>query len=501
MQRGQSSSGTGISAPSSNAAALAASAAASSPTAMPSLGTLVLKESYCKLGDPFNAGLSYELSPVAVEFLTTLFKRYDADGDGLLCVKAGAGTKGAEALTLAVGVIDAAPSATCSLLASTDLERMFLACPDIPFAVPSFTQFVTSIPPSIAVPSGGNYLSLDGWLASWALLLHGYASVPLPLTSAAAGGAASPASHSFAVPSLGSPVFVPSPDIFLRYQLYLCFPIEPAIPSARSGKGAHPRIQQCIHVTPRDSERDLADVAQQINERSAVGSPRPALTDVASSKPRSVVCAVIGSASCGKTAFIDCMLGNSTRIPQPVSSSTVAGLCIPQAASNASSAASASAAASVAPQVRTYATRMPLSHLPERSPAAAAAASPQSSGLGGIIETSLQHDTNRFLLLKEVPESAAAALLSSLSFTAASVDLVLLLYDGSSSASLEFARARLQQCAAKRIPVLVVQTKGDLANCSLAKNDVSVSSGRIVASFPRACVLTVDCSLVFMSML
>lgn len=542
MVRGSSQQGAAASAAAGGGGAAAApissvsaSTLAASTAPLPSLGSLVLSESYCSLlgtSEPFHASCSYELSAVAILFLTRLFKRYDADGDGMLCVRnAPAGAASSAASESPSPIPDASPSSTCSLSASTDLERMFLASPDIPFAVPSFTKFVANTAATAAgvsgaaaaaagkgaTAAGGIYLSLDGWLASWALLLYNYATTPLvvPPAAAAAGGGAASASTSAAAP------IIPNPDILLRYLHYLCFPVTPAVPefawtdpatgltpecmlaaapsasAAASAAGGKPKpptkvylplIQRCIHITPRTSAS--ADLAQSLNERiqssDAGASPaaiRQSVAEPSNLRPRTVVVHVVGSASVGKSALIDCMLGNAPSQPfaQPVTSATVAGLQGAHGATAATSAASASAAAvamespatpssssaaSIGAQPRTFAARLPLSHLSGSSSSIPLVSGSDASSSAPVVDPSLGSDSNRFLVLKEIPSSSSASILGHPSYTASSCDLLLLLYDSSSASSMQFAAARLHSCFEKGIPVMIVQAKADLLGAS-----------------------------------
>lgn len=512
MIRGSSQQGVSSSSATGGAAAAPSSSAstatiAASTAPLPSLGSLVLKESYCSLlgaAEPFHASCNYELSAVAILFLTRLFKRYDADGDGLLCVR-----NPPSAIASSSSLIpDAAPSSTCSLSASTDLERMFLASPDLPFAIPSFTKFVSNAAASGSSKSaqGGSYLSLDGWLASWALLLYNYSTAPLVVPAAGAA-------------SVGTAPIVPNPDILLRYLHYLCFPVTPAVPefawtdpatglapesmltpapAAAPAAGAAaskpkpptkvylPLIQRCIHITPRTAA--ASDLAQSLNERiqstDAGASPaaiRQSVADPSNLRPRTVVVHVFGSAGSGKSALIDCMLGNAPSQPfaQPVTSATVAGLHGAHgtaaaaksdglAASESPATPSSSAAVASGAQPRTFAARLPLAHLPSStaslSPLLAASAADASSS--SVVDPALASDPTRFLLLKEIPASSAAAILGAASYTQSSCDLLLLLYDSSSAASMQFALARLQTCFEKGLPVLLVQSKSDLLSAS-----------------------------------
>ena len=317
---------------------------------LPPLGSLVLRETdYYNLPFAYQPLCTYELSPVAIDFLTDVFNRFDTDQDGSISYRSGGNDvlnpatyilqaqtneanrhqRHAHAHAHANGVSSAVasttysssspsslppPSASNSLMAHTDLENLFLASPDIPFILPTFAQY---LPQS---RKGLGYLDLDGWLSAWSMMLWSVTTVPVtpilhhptqthfnlaqaPVLPSSSSSLATAACHhapnTFTHTNASQ---TPNPDNVLRYLTYIGFPVTPAqpeftlVPKATSSservKVHLPKVSRCIHLAPK-SLQHRASVNASIACNESILSTDPGFV----SGSASVATASIGSRS------------------------------------------------------------------------------------------------------------------------------------------------------------------------------------------------------------
>jgi len=509
------------------------------PAPSPTMGNLFLKESnnMCKLPFAFQPHMTYELSPLAVHFLTLLFGRFDADKDGLWSIRPDSSKT--DALASPIFLPSNTPSSSrltpmplCTIQPSSDLENAFASCPSIPFQLPSFIRNVVTLAPNRELcrrngASNANladsHLTLDGWLACWALLLYRYSNTNLPGSLASATSTSHPSTahskHGSSLPTASMPATppsIPNPDTILRYLAYLCYPVtlpggmmvgaadffqttdaQPSThqQSTQQRKGAKsnhsssaqmvPCIQRCLHVVPREStdaaRRESVRLHDQLLSMDpAASTARHAAFDAHALKPSTVSCLVVGASGVGKKTFIDCMLGrgNMSSMSQPLTSDVVAGLSsalgqdgpsvtimpptpssLSSASGSSSSSSSFSSAAASPSMSEAYAARLPLQHLPPT----VATSHVNNDGASNSKQSTL-HQPNRFLIMHELPASMCHAYLSSSSFTSTSFHLVLILFDGSDMSSVQFAQQALQSCFQRRAAVLLIQSKIDFAH-------------------------------------